>query len=124
MICITTETQGYILSVVYIINTTFAIERGKRVMCPASAKTVDVLAVRYVKQGIEDAGFRAGSPIICIFLLLTLFYFSDGTGNIRGTERRCRLIRSDIWRICHERCCRYRPFRVSVRSFIFLHKDT
>ena len=30
-------------------------------MCPASAKAVKVLAVRYVKQGTEAAGFRAGS---------------------------------------------------------------
>ena len=60
MVIIITETQRYILSVEYSMNTTFVIEWGKRVMCPASAKTVDVLAVRYVKQGIEDAGFRAG----------------------------------------------------------------
>ena len=30
-------------------------------MCPASAKAVNVLAVRYVKQGTEAAGFRSGS---------------------------------------------------------------
>ena len=32
-------------------------------MCPASTKAVNanVLAVRYVKQGTEAAGFRAGS---------------------------------------------------------------
>ena len=30
-------------------------------MCPASAKAVNVLAVGYVKQGTEAAGFRAGS---------------------------------------------------------------
>ena len=30
-------------------------------MCPACAKAVNVLSVRYVKQGTEAAGFRAGS---------------------------------------------------------------
>ena len=30
-------------------------------MCPASAKAVNVLAVRHVKQGTEAAGFRPGS---------------------------------------------------------------
>ena len=30
-------------------------------MCPASAKAVNVLALRYVKQATEAAGFRAGS---------------------------------------------------------------
>ena len=32
-------------------------------MCPTSAKAVNVLAVRYVKQGTEAAGFRAGSVL-------------------------------------------------------------
>ena len=41
--------------------TIFDTELWKRVMCPASAKAVNVLAVRYVKQGTEAAGFRAGS---------------------------------------------------------------
>ena len=30
-------------------------------MCPASAEAVNILAVRYDKQGTEAAGFRAGS---------------------------------------------------------------
>ena len=32
-------------------------------MCPASAKVVDVLAVRLVKQGTETTGFRTGSSL-------------------------------------------------------------
>ena len=43
------------------VYTKIATELRKRVMCPASAKAVNVLAVRYVKQGTEAAGFRAGS---------------------------------------------------------------
>ena len=62
MICITTETQGY---------TKIATELWKRVMCPASAKAVNVLAVRYVKQGTETAnGFRAGSIIYTLVNML------------------------------------------------------
>ena len=61
MICVTTETQENFLSVESSIYTKIATELWKRVMCPASAKAVNVLAVRYVKQGTEAAGFRAGS---------------------------------------------------------------
>ena len=42
------------------INTTFATMLWKKVMCP-KAKGVNVLAVRYVKQGTEAAGFHKRS---------------------------------------------------------------
>ena len=70
MICVTTETQGNILSVESSIYTKIATELWKRVMCPASAKAVNVLAVRYVKQGTEAAGFRAGSILYTLVNML------------------------------------------------------
>ena len=54
------------------IYTKIATELWKRVMCPASAKAVDVLAVRYVKQGTEAAGFRAGSILYTLVNMLVL----------------------------------------------------
>ena len=39
-------------------------------MCPASAKAVNVLAVRHVKQGTEAAGFRAGSILYTLVNML------------------------------------------------------
>ena len=39
-------------------------------MCPASAKAVNVLAVRYVKQGTEAAGFRACSILYTLVNML------------------------------------------------------
>ena len=41
--------------------TTFDDGLRKQVMCPASAKAVNVLAVRHVKKGTESIGFRPGS---------------------------------------------------------------
>ena len=40
-------------------------------MCPASAKVVDVLAVRLVKQGTETTGFRTGSSLhLCQYVYM------------------------------------------------------
>ena len=39
-------------------------------MCPASAKAVNVLAVRYVKQGTEAAGFHADSILYTLVNML------------------------------------------------------
>ena len=39
-------------------------------MCPASARPVNVLAVRNVKQGTEAAGFRAGSILYTLVNML------------------------------------------------------
>ena len=39
-------------------------------MCSASAKAINVLAVRYVKQGTEAAGFRAGSILYTLVNML------------------------------------------------------
>ena len=39
-------------------------------MCPASAKAVNVLAVRHVKQGTEAAGSRAGSILYTLVNML------------------------------------------------------
>ena len=47
-------------------------------MCPAWAEAVNVLAVRYVKQGTEAAGFRAGSilyTLVNIYLIISGFLF-------------------------------------------------
>ena len=57
-------------SVEFSIYTKIATELWKRVMCPARAKAVNVLAVRYVKQGTEAAGFRAGS---ILYTLVNMF---------------------------------------------------
>ena len=51
-------------------DTKIATELWKRVMCPLSAKTVKVLAVRCVKQGTEAAGFRAGSILYTLVNML------------------------------------------------------
>ena len=56
-----TRDIAYKHSVESSIYTKIATELWKRVMCPAWAKAVNVLAVRYVKQGTEAAGFRTGS---------------------------------------------------------------
>ena len=50
-------------------------------MCPASAKVVDVLAVRLVKQGTETTGFRTGSSLhLCQHVYMQasmIIYLSD-----------------------------------------------
>ena len=47
-------------------------------MCPAWAEAVNVLAVRYVKQGTEAAGFRAGSilyTLVNIYIIISEIVF-------------------------------------------------
>ena len=71
MICIKTETQGFILTVVLVYIRILRQSCGSE--CPASAKAVNVLAVRYVKQGTDAAGFRASS---ILYTLVNIKYVS------------------------------------------------